>query len=179
MGVSWLAVCIYIAILILHSYQPSSMLSWAQRQRRRRSLLLITLVCSAALVAEKFQKNPNWPIVSFVFAAITSIVFLRHLRREGSKWSDQRMIHFSRFTLIGFSFFVATLSIYRPDVWSLICILFGFWNASTLKRESTEITGEFSHLKTRLASIYAEHRNQKNFPAEHSSDIRDNSIKAS
>jgi hypothetical protein len=175
----WVAVCSLIATLILHSYSPAAILSWAQRQRRQRALVLMCMITSASILGEIYGLVFAWRAANLPVALLVGALYLRHLRQSGSRWCGPRFIGFTRLAMLTAAFFWAFVSLYRPESWIVLAITCGFWNAWLLRKENAEITEEFSQLKTRLASLYAEQMSHSPLKSKHPSELRDNSREAS
>ena len=176
---SWVAVCAFIATLILHSYQPTAMLTWRHRQSRKRALFMMLLITAAAITGEKTGNSFAWRVANLPVALLLCAVFIRHLRQSGSYWCGPRLIPLTRLIVTVGAFFWAVISLRRPELWAILSMVCGFWNAALLKKENFEITEEFGQLKTRLATLYADRQSSILTDAKSTSELRDNSVKAS
>jgi hypothetical protein len=90
-----------------------------------------------------------------------------------------RLVVVTRLFSVGIAMCAATLGLLWPNTWGIACIVFGFWNAAILNVENREITNEFSHLKTRLATLHAQQQSVSMTNMPDLADLRDNSNKAS
>jgi hypothetical protein len=176
---SFVAISVFIATLILHSYQPMSMLSWTQRTKRKRAMIIVSIACLAALFSNKIPGDRYWAAASFGAAILVSSQFFRHLRQQGGIWASPRLGFLTKFISFGFAFCVGTIGLFWPNVWGMLCIAFGFWNATLLSAENQEITNEFSNLRNRLSTLYAQQQSLTTTERVSSSEPRDNSHKAS
>lgn len=176
---SAVAISVYIAALILHSYQPMTTLSWLQRAKRRRALTILSTMTIAAVFSENVTSDRFWAVAAYIAALWACGQFLRQLRQQGGIWMSSRFKIFTRLIAVGFAFGISTIGIYRPEIWGIVCIILGFWNAAVLNSESQEISNEFMNLKIRLTTIYAEQLNSKTTDSTTSAEPRDKLNEAS